>query len=134
MVELHGRAGRARRCCCGTSPLTEPRRISASVVHLADGGEPVDDVLQFLFDAMYEADASLADDTDLQRYPVDQMVVAVDDADVPGATPSSDSWSSSRRAACVLAATERNLWGETALGPLPEAAAVALFERGLGRP
>ena len=137
MVEFHGRAGSGKTVLLRNVANRAGAATGESVVHLADGGEPVEDMLLFLFDAMYQADASLRPtDADLQRYlSTCQTVVAVDDADVPRDAVQRlvDLVPKGR---FVLAATERNLWGEgraLALGPLPEAAAVALFERGLGR-
>ena len=107
------------------------------VVYVPRSSEPVHDVLQFLFDALYEADASLRPtDADLERLlAACGPVIVLDDADLPrealeqliALVP---------QGRLVVATTERNLWGEgraTALTGLPTDAALALFERGLGR-
>ena len=137
MVEFYGPAGSGKTSLLRNVANRAGAATGESVVHLADGGEPLEDALQYLFDALYEADASLRPtDADLRRYLAPcRTVIAIDDADVPR-----DAVQRLTEAAAqgrfVLAAVERNLWGEgraVALGSLPNEAAVSLFERGLGR-
>lgn len=108
------------------------------IIHLPYGSRPLDDLVQYLFDALYEADASLRPtDAELHRLLQDRSpVIAVDDADLSrddverlaGILP---------HAAFLLAASDRNVWGEGRAVPLAGVAleaAVRLFERELGRP
>jgi outer membrane biosynthesis protein TonB len=107
------------------------------VVHLAARGQPAADLLQSLFDALYEYDRAfkpteaqlrhslqgrralvLLDDVSLRREEVEALLDAA-----PGCT-------------FVLTSQERILWGEARVVPLaglPTEDALALFERELGR-
>jgi hypothetical protein len=108
------------------------------VVHLAAHRQPVEDVLQFLFDTFYESDVPFKP-TDVQVRQAlhgKQALVILDDADLawhdvqvlmdvaPGCT-------------FVLASAERRPWrgGQAIdLGGLPPGDALALLERALERP
>jgi hypothetical protein len=114
------------------------QQISADgVIHLANGGEPVRDVLVFLFDALYEADASLRPtDADVLRLLSGcGPVIVVDDADVPRDALGKliEQVPNGR---FLFAAAAQNLWGEghaLPLGGLPADAALELFTGQLGR-
>lgn len=138
IVEFAGAAGSGKTALL-RHVANRSRGVSADgVIYVANGREPVDDLLVFLFDALYEADASLRPtDADLLRLLAGcSPVIAIDDADVPRdavgrlieLVP---------RGRFLLAAEARNLWGEghaQVLGGLPPEAGLALFERELGRP
>ncbi len=137
VAEFYGPSGSGKTALLRYLANRAGAATGASVVHIPNGGEPVQDLLQYLFDALYEADASLRPtDADLRRYLAGcETVIAVDDADVPQdaigklveLVP---------KGRFVFAAVERNLWGEGSaeeLEGLRGDAAVQLFERGLGR-
>jgi hypothetical protein len=136
-VEFHGAAGIGKSAVLRHVSNRTQIAVGDGVLYLPRGSEPLNDVLQFLFDALYEADASLRPtDADLERLLADcEPVIVLDDADVSrddlerliALVP---------RGRFLLAAAERNLWGEgraVALAGLQGGFAVTLFERGLGR-
>jgi hypothetical protein len=138
LLEIHGGPGIGKTVLLRHVANRAQGAAPGGVIHVARGGEPVHDLLQYLFDSLFEAPASLRPtDADLERLLADRApLVVMDDADldrdalgqlialVPGAT-------------FLFAASERNLWGEghaIALDGLPPDASLALFERNLGRP
>jgi hypothetical protein len=107
------------------------------VIYTVCGRQPVEDVLQFVFECLYDCDAVLVPTpAQLAEYLQEpRLLVALDDVDLArdelgrllDALPS-----------CTFlgTATERHLWGEGRSVDLPgldERAALALIERGLGR-
>jgi Divergent InlB B-repeat domain len=100
-------------------------------------GEPVEDVLQFLFEALYETDAPFKPTrAELRQYLRDpEPLVVLDDVDLPREDLQA-LMDAAPRARLLLATAERSLWGEgsaLALGGLDEDAGVALIARELGR-
>jgi hypothetical protein len=138
-VEFHGQAGLGKttllRHLSHHPPATS---LPDGIIYLSARHQPVDDLLQSLFDAFYESDVPfkptdaqlrhalqdkqaliLLDDVELPRDEVETLMDAV-----PGCT-------------FLLASSERRLWGEghaVALHGLPSDDAQALVERELGRP
>jgi hypothetical protein len=108
------------------------------VIYLSARHQPLDDLLQSLFDAFYESDVPFKP-TDAQvRHALQhkQALILLDDVDLArdevetliDAAPS---------CTFLLASPERRLWGEgraVALRGLPSDNALALVERELGRP
>jgi len=138
-VALHGQAGLgktsllrylAHNVAAGDFP--------AGVVHLSARREPLDDLLQSLFDAFYKSDAAFKPTDAEIRHALQSIraLIILDDVDwardeieaLLDAAPS-----------CVFlwASPERKLWGEgraIGLKGLPLDDALALIERELGRP
>lgn len=107
------------------------------VIYTVCGRQPVEDLLQFVFECLYDCDALFVPTpAQLAEYLQDaRLLVALDDVELArdelgrllDALPS---------CTFVGAAAERHLWGEgrsVALPGLDERAALALVERGLGR-
>ena len=138
-VEFHGQAGLGKTTLLRhLSHHPAATSFPDGVVYLSARHQPIDDLLQSLFDAFYESDVPfkptdaqvrhalqkkqaliLLDDVDLAR---DEVEALMDVA--PGCT-------------FLLASPERRLWGEgraVALRGLPPGDAQALVERELGRP
>jgi CHAT domain/Abnormal spindle-like microcephaly-assoc'd, ASPM-SPD-2-Hydin len=136
-MEFHGTAGIGKSALLRHLSNLLGAATPDGVVFVPRAGEPVHDVLQFVFDAMYESDASIRPtDAELERLLANvSPVVVLDNADVPrealerliALLP---------KGRLLLATGERNLWGEgtvVELGGLAEAQALTLFERELGR-
>jgi hypothetical protein len=138
-VEFHGQAGLGKTTLLRhLSHHPAATSFPDGIVYLSARNQPIDDLLQSLFDAFYESDVPfkptdaqvrhalqnkqaliLLDDIDLAR---DEVAALMDVA--PGCT-------------FLLASPERCLWGEgraLALRGLPPDDAQALVERELGRP
>jgi hypothetical protein len=138
-VEFHGQAGLGKTTLLRhLSHHPAATSFPDGVVYLSARHQPIDDLLQSLFDAFYDSDVPfkptdaqvrhalqnkqaliLLDDIDLAR---DEVEALMDVA--PGCT-------------FLLASPERRLWGEgraVALHGLPPDDAQALVERELGRP
>ncbi len=138
-VALHGQAGLGK-----TSLLrylahnVTADDFPAGVIHLSARREPLDDLLQSLFDAFYKSDAAFKPTDAEIRHALQSIraLIILDDVDwardeietLLDAVPS-----------CVFlwASPERKLWGEgraIGLKGLPLDDALALIERELGRP
>jgi hypothetical protein len=137
-IEFHGTPGVGKSVVLRNVANRAEIAAGDGVLYLARGSEPLHDLLQFLFDALYEADASLRPtDADLERLLVDcAPVIVLDDADI-GRDDLERLLALVPKGRFLLAAVERNLWGEGTAVSLPglaPGAALAVFERGLGRP
>jgi hypothetical protein len=136
VVEFYGRPGSGKTVLLRNLANRAASGTAGGVVHLPNGSEPVDDLLLFLFDALYEADASLRPiDAALRGFLQGcEPVIAVDDADVPRDVVQ-QLIELVPKGRFLLAAMERNLWEgrAVALAGLPADASLALFERGVGR-
>lgn len=138
-VEFHSQAGLGKTTLLRhLSHHPTATSFPDGVIYLSARHQPIDDLLQSLFDAFYETDVPfkptdtqvrhalqgkqaliLLDDVELARDEVEALMDAA-----PGCT-------------FLLASPERRLWGEgrtLALSGLPPDDALALVERELGRP
>jgi len=137
-VELHGPAGIGKSALLRTVAYgAESGQLPDGVVYLHGLRQPRADLLQLLFDAFYECEVPYkATDTESrQLLAARRALVLLDDAELEREEVES-LLDAAPACTFVLAASERRLWGESravALGGLPPADALALFERELGR-
>ncbi len=138
-VEFHGQAGLGKTTLLRhLSHHPAATSFPDGVVYLSARHQPVDDLLQSLFDAFYESDAPFKPTEAQIRHALQgrQALILLDDVDLArdevealmDAAPS---------CTFLLASPERLLWGEgraVALHGLPTDDALALVERELGRP
>ena len=137
-MQFHGRRGPARPRCCATSRTRSTGACPEGIVYFRAAGTSLDDLLQTLFDPLFECDVptkrtpgQLA--SDLAGWEVLFVLddVGLDEDDLEtllDTVPTS---------VFVLSSAERTLWsaGEGAeLRGLPQDAALALFEARLRRP
>jgi hypothetical protein len=137
-VEFHGQAGVGKTTLLRhLAHHPEAASFPDGVIYLSARHQPLDDLLQSVFDAFYESDAPFKPtDTQIRHALQDkQALILLDDVDLArdemetlmDATPS---------CTFLLASPERRLWGEghtVALHGLPTDDALALVERELGR-
>lgn len=136
-MEFHGPFGAGKSVLLRHVANRVGDLVASGVVHVRNGAEPIEDLLLFLFDALYEADASLRPtDADVRRLlAACDPVIAVDDIDLPREALE-DLLNAVPKGRFLLATRDRNLWGEgevVALGGLSADAALALFEDAIGR-
>jgi Abnormal spindle-like microcephaly-assoc'd, ASPM-SPD-2-Hydin len=136
-AELHGPEGIGKTSLVKLLCHQAPPAASAGVVYYGALGEPVEDTLQFLYEAFYETDVPFKP-TDAQiRHALGDLeaLIVLDDLDVGrgGLDTLLDALPS---ATFLVASPRRALWGDghvLELEGLPADAAVALLEREIGR-
>lgn len=136
-VEFHGSPGSGKTVLLRHVANRAQAGSPDGVIHLTNRETPLQDLFQFMFDALYEADASLRPtDADLVAYLAQGSgVISVDDADMPPDVVQ-QLIGVVRNGRFLLAAKEQNVWGEGVVRPLSGLAPDArlrLFARGLGR-
>jgi hypothetical protein len=138
-VEFHGRAGLGK-----TSLLRYLAHHSTvasypdGVVYLAVRRQPVEDLLQSLFDVFYESDVPLKPSVgQIQQGMLDKRALILLDDVALGREEMGALMDAAPGCSFLFASAERRLWGEgrpIRLGGLPIADALALMERELRRP
>ena len=135
-VQLFGQKGRGKTSLLRYLSHRHPEELDG-VVHAAALGQPVEDLLQFLFDRLYHTDGAYKPTPgQLREHLADARVLfALDDAELPREDVQRllDAAPQTR---FLLSAQEPNLLGEgevLELKGLQGRAAVALFQRHLGR-
>jgi len=113
-------------------------RFPDGVVYLSARGRSSDDLLQSLFDAFYECDVPFKPTQAQVRHALREKraIILLDDVDL-GRDEAEVLMDVAPHCGFVLASVTRCLWGEgsaVALRGLPPDDALALVERGLGRP
>jgi hypothetical protein len=138
-VEFHGQAG------VGKTTLLRhlshhPTATSSpdGVIYLSARHQPVDDLLQSLFDAFYESDVPFKPTEAQLRHALQgkQALILLDDVDLARDEVEA-LMDAAPNCTFLLASPQRRLWGEgraVALQGLPTDDALALVERELGRP
>jgi Transmembrane protein 131-like N-terminal len=115
-------------------PGEEPQE---GTIHVACEGEPVEDLLQFLFEAFFESDATMAPDgAELRGYLLERRALLIFDDFELGREELERLVNALPAAGFLTASTSRRLWGEgrsLRLGALEEPAAIGLLERELDR-
>jgi hypothetical protein len=136
-VDLHGPAGIGKTSLLRHLCHRGADGFEHGVVFVRAAGEPLEDVAQFLFDAFYASDPAVKPTpAELRHRLADRhALVVVDDL---GGTRDELEELLGCAPACtfLLGSVERLLWGEGVaqeLGGLDDDAALALFERELGR-
>jgi hypothetical protein len=138
-VEFVGEAGLGKSVLLRYLAHHPPAGDFAHGIVCIDQRRPVADLLQFLFEQLYECEPPVPykpTDGELRRLLQDRRVlVVVDDVELPREDVEA-LLNAAPRCTFLLASTDRHLWGEGLASPLdglPPADAVALLERGLGR-
>lgn len=136
-AELHGPAGIGKTSLVKLLCHQPPSAAAAGVVYYGAAGEPVEDTLQFLYEAFYETDVPFKP-TDAQiRHALGDLeaLIVLDDLDV-GRNGLDTLLDALPSATFLVASPRRALWGDghvVELGGLTGDAAVGLLEREIGR-
>jgi hypothetical protein len=137
-VQFHGPAGLGKTALLrhlAHHPLDA--RFPDGIGYYSVRQKPVDDLLQFFFDAFYDSDPGFkpTDHQIRQGLQDKQALILLDDVELPREEVEA-LMNAAPRCTFVLASQERSLWGEgraVTLRGLPPSDALALVERGLGR-
>lgn len=137
-VEFYGESGVGKTAMLRHLAFRLPDEVfPGGVIYLRVQGQPLDDVLQDLFDTFYESDIPLKPTNAQMRHALQNIEALILLDDVTMARDELDALLDVAPNCTFLLATEaRRLWGEgqaIALSGLPQADALSLLERELGR-
>jgi len=136
-VQLYGESGSGRTSLLRELPQRLPSAPDEGAVYLPNAARPVEDVMQFLFEALFLSDAAVKPtEAQLRTYLRDARVLfELDDMDVPPQQVEA-LLNSLPSTSIVLASNDRSVPSDARavlLRGLPEGAGVELFQRALGR-